>query len=155
MIDMMVSELKTEQQDDESQKASENTAAEVKELQAEIKALDKAVAEATEQRKDEHSEFQTFQTENNAALQLLEKAKNKLFQFYRPNLAKEEPKRELTDEEKILAASGRSDLIATDAPEMIAGTTQTVYVQVARRATPPPPPETWGAYQKKDGKSNS
>merc|ERR1719473_203864 len=67
---------------------------------------------------------------------------------------KEAPKRELTDEEKILASSGRSDMIATDAPQMIAGTTQSVYVQVARRATPPPPPETWGAYQKKDGKSN-
>ena len=39
---------------------------------------DKAVAEATEQRKEEHGEFITFQTENNAALQLIEKAKNKL-----------------------------------------------------------------------------
>merc|ERR1719183_163689 len=163
MIDMMVSELKQEQQDDESQKAfcdkdlakseatkkeleegiassaalieetqeaSETTAAEVKELQAEIKALDKAVAEATEQRKEEHAEFQTFQTENNAALQLLEKAKNKLNKFYRPNLYKEAPKRELTDEEKILASSGRSDLIATDAPQMIAGTNQAVYVEI-------------------------
>lgn len=75
-------------------------------------------------------------------------AKNKLFQFYRPNLHKEAPKRELTDEEKILASSGRSDMIATDAPQMIEGTTQTVYVQLAHGAVPPPPPETWGAYQK-------
>ena len=45
---------------------------------AQVKALDKAVAEATEQRKEEHGEFITFQTENNAALQLIEKAKNKL-----------------------------------------------------------------------------
>merc|ERR550537_2192875 len=37
---------------------------------------------------------------------------------------------------------------------MIAGTTQSVYVQLAAKAAPPPPPETWGAYQKKDGKSN-
>merc|ERR1719482_2027534 len=38
---------------------------------------------------------------------------------------------------------------------MIAGTTQTVMVQVRRAmAVPPPPPETFGAYQKKDGKSN-
>merc|ERR1719482_375728 len=38
---------------------------------------------------------------------------------------------------------------------MIAGTTQTVMVQVRRSmAVPPPPPETFGAYQKKDGKSN-
>merc|ERR1719420_1199147 len=35
---------------------------------------------------------------------------------------------------------------------MIAGTTQTVYVQMS--AVPEPPPETWGAYSKKEGKSN-
>merc|ERR1740138_1423822 len=43
-------------------------------------------------------------------------------------------------------------MIATAAPEMIAGTTQTVFAQV--HAAPPPPPETWDAYKKKDGKSN-
>merc|ERR1719217_1614366 len=134
---------------------------EIKRLGKEIKALDKAVAEATEQRKEEHGEFITFQTENNAALQLIEKAKNKLFKFYRPNQYKEAPKQELTEEEKILAASGRSDMIATAAPEMIAGTSiaavQTqVYAQLHQRsdAAPPAPPATWDAYQKKDGKSN-
>ena len=76
------------------------------------------------------------------------------FKFYRPNLHKEAPKKELTDEEKLLAASGASDMIATDAPVMIAGTTQTVFVQLKDDAAPPPPPDTWGAYQKKDGKSN-
>merc|ERR1719387_2282551 len=139
---------------DEMTEESSTLASEIADLQTEIKVLDKAVAEATEQRKDEHSEFITFQTENNAALQLIEKAKNRLFKFYRPNLHKEAPKKELTDEEKILAASGRSDMIATDAPVMIAGTTQTVFVQLKDDAAPPPPPDTWGAYQKKDGKSN-
>merc|ERR1719311_1619692 len=71
---------------------------------------------------------------------------------------KEAPTKELTEEEKILAASGRSDMIATVAPEYIAGTTQTVFAEVRSHqnddAAPPPPPETWGAYQKKDGKSN-
>merc|ERR1719160_1779890 len=139
---------------------SATLASEIASLQKEIKALDKAVAEATEQRKEEHSEFLTFQTENNAALQLIEKAKNALNKFYRPNLYKEAPKRELTDEEKILAASGRSDLIATVAPELIAGTTQTAFTQLCAQlhqhtaAAPPPPPATWDAYQKKDGKSN-
>merc|ERR1719331_2653106 len=129
---------------------------EIKRLGKEIKALDKAVADATEQRKEEHGEFITFQTENNAALQLIEKAKNRLFKFYRPNLHKEAPKQELTEEEKILAASGRSDMIATAAPEMIAGTSQAVFVQVRSKddVAPPPPPATWEAYQKKDGKSN-
>merc|ERR1719463_231562 len=131
---------------------SATLASEIASLQKEIKALDKAVAEATEQRKTEHSEFLTFQTENNAALQLIEKAKNRLNKFYRPTLYKEAPKQELTDEEKILAASGRSDMIATAAPELIPGTTQAVFVQV--HAAPPPPPATWDAYKKKEGKSN-
>jgi len=134
--------------------SSESLAEEIATLQKEVKALDKAVAEATEQRKEEHGEFLTFQTENSAAVQLIEKAKNRLFKFYRPNLHKEAPKKELTDEEKLLAASGASDMIATDAPVMIAGTTQTVFVQLKDDAAPPPPPDTWGAYQKKDGKSN-
>merc|ERR1719453_1715437 len=135
--------------------ASATLASEVATLQDEIKALDKAVAEATEQRKEEHEDFVTYSTQNGAATQLIEKAKNRLNKFYRPNLYKEAPKQELTDEEKILASSGRSDLIATDAPQMIAGTTQAVYAEIRRStASPPPPPETWGAYQKKDGKSN-
>ena len=54
------------------------------------------MAEATETRKTEHGEFLTFQTENNAALQLIEKAKNRLSKFYRPNLYKEEPKQDQT-----------------------------------------------------------
>merc|ERR1719281_880159 len=135
---------------EEMTEESATLADEIASLQKEVKALDKAVAEATEQRKEE----------NGAALQLIEKAKNKLFKFYRPNLYKEAPVKELTEEEKILAASGRSDMIATAAPEMIAGTSiaavQTDYAQLHQRtaAAPPPPPATWDAYQKKDGKSN-
>ena len=65
--------------------------------------------------------------------------------FYRPNLYKEAPKKELTEEERLLAASGASDMIATDAPVMIAGTTQSVFVQLRDDAAPPPPPETFAA----------
>merc|ERR1719398_305941 len=133
---------------EEMTEESATLASEIAGLEKEIKDLDKAVAEATETRKEEHAEFLTFQTENNAAVQLIDKAKNALNKFYRPNLYKEAPKRELTDEEKILAASGRSDMIATVAPE--------VFAQVRSKddAAPPPPPATWDAYQKKDGKSN-
>merc|ERR1719191_2448375 len=53
--------------------SSESLAEEIANLQSDVKALDKAVAEATEQRKEEHGEFLTFQTENNAAVQLIEK----------------------------------------------------------------------------------
>merc|ERR1719258_567456 len=49
-------------------------------------------------------------------------------------------------------------MIATAAPEYIAGTTQTGFAEIRSHsnddAAPAPPPETWGAYQKKDGKSN-
>merc|ERR1719398_391890 len=140
------SEAAIEEMTDESATLAD----EIKKLQKEVKDLDKAVAEATENRKEE----------NGAAVQLIEKAKNKLNKFYRPNQYKEAPKQELTEEEKILAASGRSDMIATAAPEMIAGTTQTAFTQLYAQldqytaAAPPPPPATWDAYQKKDGKSN-
>ena len=46
----------------------------------------------------------------------------RLFKFYRPNTYKEAPKKELTEEEKLLVASGAGDMVATAAPEMIAGT---------------------------------
>merc|ERR1719359_285331 len=85
--------------------SSESLAEEIATLQSEVKALDKAVAEATEQRKEEHGEYLTLQQENSAAVQLIEKAKNRLFKFYRPNLHKEAPAKELTDEEKLLAAA--------------------------------------------------
>merc|ERR1719409_1143230 len=139
---------------EETTAESAATAEEIASLQKEIKALDKAVAEATEQRKEEHADFIVFQQQSNAALQLIDKAKNRLMKFYRPTMYKEAPTKELTEEEKILAASGRSDMIATAAPEMIPGTTQTVYAQIRSHtlddAAPAPPPETWGAYQKKE-----
>ena len=52
---------------------------EIAALQKEIKALDTAVAEATEQRKSEHAAFVQAQAENQAATALVEKAKNRLF----------------------------------------------------------------------------
>merc|ERR1719389_372666 len=135
---------------------------EIETLQAEIKSLDKAVAEATEQRKEEHATFVQAQAENQAATQLVEAAKNKLNKFYRPNLYKAPERRELTEEERILVSSGGADprdaeeAAAAANPSGIAGTGITVFAQIrsASNAVPPPPPETFGAYQKKDGKSN-
>merc|ERR1719450_1906984 len=45
---------------------------EIETLSAEIKTLDKAVAEATEQRKEEHAAFLQSQAEGSAAVQLIE-----------------------------------------------------------------------------------
>merc|ERR1719265_446437 len=121
---------------EESTAESESLTDEIKTLEKEIKALDKAVAEATEQRKEEHADFLVFQQQSNAALQLIEKAKNRLNKFYRPSVYKEPPKKQLSEEERITQASGFA------------------FVQIGAYEAPPPPPETWGAYQKKDGKSN-
>merc|ERR1719313_623205 len=129
---------------------------EIETLTAEIKALDKAVAEATEQRKDEHAMFLKATAEGSAAVQLIEAAKNKLNKFYNPTMYKAPERRELTEEERIAVANGAVDPRdaeeATAAPG-IAGTGIAVFAQV-RAASPPPPPETFGAYTKKTGKSN-
>merc|ERR1719454_949424 len=74
---------------------------EIAALEAGIKDLDKAVAEATEQRKEEHEEFVEALAANNAAKDILGIAKNRLNKFYNPKLFKPAPKRELTKEERI------------------------------------------------------
>merc|ERR550514_1278957 len=142
---------------DEMSAASATLKDEIAGLQGEIKALDKAVAEATETRKSEHAAFLQAQAENQAATQLVEAARNRLFKVYRPNMYKEEQRRELTEEERIAVSAGAPN--PRDAEEAmpkggIAGTGITAFVQIRDDAAPPPPPETWGAYQKKDGKSN-
>merc|ERR1719236_407511 len=113
---------------------------EIETLAAEIKALDKAVAEA--------------------AVQLIEAAKNKLNKFYNPTMYKAPERRELTEEERIAVANGAVDPRdaeeAAAAGQGIAGTGIAVFAQVRAHsdAAPPPPPETFGAYTKKSGKSN-
>merc|ERR1719191_2059818 len=106
---------------------------EIETLSAEIAALDKAVAEATEQRKEEHGAFLQMQAENQAATQLVEAAKNKLYKFYNPTMYKAPERRELTEEERIAVTAGAPDPRdaeeATAAPG-IAGTGITVFAQV-------------------------
>merc|ERR550514_1644611 len=127
----------------------ETLTAEVKTLGEEIVALDKAVAEATSTRKADHESFLTSQSENQACTQLIEKAKNVLNKFYRPNLYKAPPKRELTQEEQMMVDNGHPDPRDSEPQEMIAGTNIAAFAQVRRSmAVPPPPPETFGAYQK-------
>merc|ERR1719271_22084 len=127
------------------------TTDEIAALKKSIKETDEAVAEATEQRKAEHAEFVQTNAENNAAVQLLEVAKNRMNKFYNPALYKKPVRRELTEEERIYVQSGGAD--PRDAEEAaaktgIAGTGVTVFSQV--RGAPPPPPETAEAYSKKD-----
>merc|ERR1719506_3063915 len=54
-------------------------------LEATIKATDKAVAEATEQRKEENEDFQSLMASDSAAKEILGFAKNRLNKFYNPS----------------------------------------------------------------------
>merc|ERR1712188_27371 len=71
-----------------------------------IKALDKQVAEATEQRKEEHTEAVETLASDNAAKELIGVAKNRMNKFYNPKLYKEAPKRQLSEEESITLNMG-------------------------------------------------
>merc|ERR1719316_1908420 len=106
---------------------------EISTLTAGIAALDKAVADATEQRKEEHADYVAMMQMNEAAMALVEKAKNRMQKFYNPTLYKAPPKKEMSMEDKIMQAGS--------------------FVQVRSDVAPPPPPETFGEYKKSSGKS--
>merc|ERR1719473_33688 len=94
---------------------------EIKVLEEGIVALDKSVAEATEQRKEENTEFTAKLAANNAAKELILFAKNRMQKFYNPKLYKPPPKRELTEEERITLNMGGT-MAPTNPPGGIAGT---------------------------------
>jgi len=139
------------------EKGKESIAAladEIKALGAGIKALDKSVAEATEQRKEENADYTELLAADGAAKDLLGFAKNRLNKFYNPKLYKAPPKKELTDEDRATLAAGGT-LAPTEAPGGIAGTGVTVLADVsAHRVAPGPPPETAAAFSKKSEESN-
>merc|ERR1719453_361096 len=97
---------------------------EVKALGEGIVALDKSVAEATENRKEENSDYTDLMASNTAALEILEMAKNRLNKFYNPKLYKPPP--------------------TTPAPA--------AFVELDGSVAPPP--ATFGAYEKKGEESN-
>merc|ERR1719379_2031278 len=110
---------------EEQRDAIETTAGEIEELKKGLEELDKDVAEATETRKDEHAEYVDTAASNQAAVELLGMAKNRLNKFYNPTLYKApEP---AAEEEEFFAQ---------------------------RRAAPGPPPETFsGEYKKSESSS--
>merc|ERR1719271_1002975 len=115
-----------------------------------IKDLDKSVAEATENRKEDHEDYVTNMAANNAAVELLGMAKNRMNKFYNPSQYKAPPKRELTEEERVTVNMGGT-LAPTEAPGGIAGTGVEA---LQTRDAPPPPPEAPGPYKKKGEESN-
>lgn len=103
---------------------------ELKTLNAGITELDKLVAEATEQRKEENKEFTELMSDDTAAKELLAFAKNRLQKFYNPKLYKAPPKAET---EFIQLAS----------------------VRKSGKQEPGPPPATWSKGYEKKGESSS
>jgi septal ring factor EnvC (AmiA/AmiB activator) len=135
-----------------------------------IKNLDKQVASATAQRKEEHAEYEETMASDGAAKELLGLAKNRLAKFYSPKQYKAAPKREMTEEERISVNMGGT-LAPTAAPGGIAGTGVTaafaqyqeeaqeqnlgfLQVRASKKAAPPPPPATASAYKKSGEESN-
>jgi len=116
-----------------------------------IQTLDKSVAQATAQRKDENTEYKALIASNTAATQLLAFAKNRLNKFYNPKLYKAPPKAELSSEDRIYANQGGE--ITTAAPGGIANTGISLLAQVSahkqHKEAPAAPPATWGAYASK------
>merc|ERR1719277_1589674 len=79
---------------------------EIAALAAGIKKLDKSVAEATEQRKSENSDYKELMATDGTAKDVLGWAKNRLNKFYNPKLYKPPPKRELSSGDAIASSMG-------------------------------------------------
>jgi len=140
-LERAVSDLETAIED--AKEGITTKKAEIEALEDSIKKLDKSVASATEQRKEENEDFTELMASDSAAKEILGFAKNRLNKFYNPKLYKAPPKRELTDEDRATLAAG-----GTLAPAAVFAS-----VYEHGMAKPAPPPEAPGAYKKKSGES--
>merc|ERR1719375_296139 len=101
---------------------------EIAALKKGLEDLDKSVAEATEQRKAEHAEYTSTAAANQAAVELIGMAKNRMNKFYAPDQYKAPPTTtESSSPYGLVQVSLRS-----------------------RRADPGPAPETFGEYKKSE-----
>jgi hypothetical protein len=116
---------------EKSEDAVASLISEISALQKGIEALDKSVVEATAQRKDEHSEYTSTAASNQAAMELIAMAKNRMNKFYQPSLYKAPP-----------------TTTVEDSPYGFVQISMT-----AKRADPGPAPETFKGEYKKSGES--
>merc|ERR1740138_1724162 len=119
MLELSISDSETAIEETEG--AIKALTEEIEALEAGIKALDKSVAEATEMRKNENSEYKTLMANDAQAKEVLGWAKNRLNKFYNPKLYKAPPKRALSAEDTIVTDMGGT-LAPTNPPGGIAGT---------------------------------
>jgi len=105
-----------------------------------VKKLDGEVAEATQQRQDENSQYKDLKASNSAAKELLELAKQRLNKFYAPSAA-------------AVQVRVRHPVVSPDAGSGFDSVADAgvalVQVAATQNAPPPPPPETFDAYSKK------
>jgi chromosome segregation ATPase len=127
------------------------TKAEIETLKDTIKALDKSVADATAQRKDEHEDFVGLLAADSAAVELLGFAKNRLNKFYNPKMYKPTV-RQLSEEDRATLAAGGT-LPPTPTPGGIAGTGITVLADIRAHSQDAAAPPAPGAYVKKTEES--
>jgi len=137
----------------DAKEAIETLTSEIKALVDGIKNLDKSVTEATEQRKEEHEDFVTLTTQNQAAIEIVGIAKNRLQKFYNPKLYVPPPKRELSAEDRIAVNMGGT-APPTPAPGGIAGTGVTALVQVSVHAQTAEAPAAPSAFKKSEESSS-
>jgi DNA repair exonuclease SbcCD ATPase subunit len=133
----------------DGKEAVETLTSEIESLIAGIKELDKAVAEATTIRKEEHDEYVSTLAANTAAKELLAFAKNRMNKFYNPKLYVAPPKRELSEEDSIVVSMG-----GTLAPTTVGGIAGTGIEAVQVGEAPPPPPKADLAFKKSGQSSN-
>jgi septal ring factor EnvC (AmiA/AmiB activator) len=117
-----VADVSTDIEEKEDQ--LETLKSEIATLQQSNADMDKSVAQATEQRQDEHAEYASTSASNQAALELIGMAKNRMNKFYAPSQYKAPP---TTTE------------------------SSSPYGLVQSRADPGPAPETFGEYKKSEG----
>merc|ERR1719210_2318212 len=121
---------------------------EIKAAKAAIAALDKSVADATDQRKAESAENKDLVVSNGAAKELILFAKNRLEKFYNPRLYKAAPDRQLSEGDRIYENQG--GYIPTEAPGGIANTGIRAFAQLfSVHTASAPPPAAAAAYVKK------
>jgi len=114
---------------------------ELKALAEGIVTLDKEVKESTETRQEENEEHTELLAGNNAAMDLLGVAKNRLNKFYNPKLYKAPPKRVLTEEERITENMGGASFVQIESHRL-------------HKADPGPAPEAPKKFEKKGEQSS-
>jgi chromosome segregation ATPase len=114
---------------DDMKESISTLAQEISALLKGIKDLDQSVKEASQIREEENAEHKKVMQEDTAAKEILKMAKNRLAKFYAPKMYKPPAREERSTMGRI---------------------SESMMSMAQTGANPGPPPETWGAYQKKD-----